>query len=191
MNPRTARNQLKAAWPALLLMALIYVGSTDLLAVQHTSRILGPLLKWLVPGITDLAISQVQLFIRKCGHATEYALLAGLVWRWLNAAHLGNRRPWPGRRAWGSWAIATVYAMTDEWHQSFVPSREGQVTDVLIDSLGAALAIGLIWAWGRRQGRWTGKPSAPDQRAPSPHPSASPRGKPLPPLPRSDSPGTR
>lgn len=157
LNQQPVRTHLKSAWPAGLLMVLIFVGSTDLLAAQHTSRFLGPLLKWLFPGITDLAVGNVQLFVRKCGHATEYALLTLLVWRGLNAAQLGLSRPWPAGRAWGSWAIATFYAMTDEWHQSFVPSREGQVTDVLIDSLGAVLAIGLLWAWGQWRGRWTGR----------------------------------
>lgn len=184
LNSQTVRHPLKSAWPALLLMALIFVGSTDLLAAQHTSRILGPLLKWLLPGITDLAVSQVQLFLRKCGHAMEYALLAMLVWRWLNAGHLGQRRPWPVRLAWSAWAIATLYAVTDEWHQSFVPSREGQVTDVLIDSMGAALAIGFLWVWGHWRGRWA-------QTSPTGRRVESRDGEPNRPLTRADSTRTR
>ncbi len=190
LNPPWVRHPWKSAWPALLLMALIFVGSTDLLAAPHTSRILGPLLKWLFPGITDLAVSYVQLFVRKCGHATEYALLAMLVWRWLNAPHLGQPRPWPVRQAWSSWAIATLYAVTDEWHQSFVPSREGQVTDVVLDSLGAALAIGLLWAWGQRRGRWNGMAPVPDRAASSAPRTASRHAKSAPALTRSDSAGS-
>ena len=52
-----------------------------------------------------------------------------------------------------AWGIAVAFAVTDEWHQSFVPSREGQARDVAVDALGAALAIaGILW-WIRRRTR--------------------------------------
>ena len=44
-----------------------------------------------------------------------------------------------------------AYACTDELHQLFVPGRAGMVTDVLIDSTGAALITGLLWIVGRRR----------------------------------------
>lgn len=54
--------------------------------------------------------------------------------------------------------LATLcYAITDEFHQSFVPGRSCELRDVLIDSAGA-LSFLLIWAvaaalWRRRQNR--------------------------------------
>ena len=36
-----------------------------------------------------------------------------------------------------SWPCCVVFAITDEWHQVFVPGRSGQIKDVLIDSSGA------------------------------------------------------
>ncbi|MNL79991.1 VanZ like family protein [compost metagenome] len=48
-----------------------------------------------------------------------------------------------------AWAAATAYAATDEWHQAFVPGRGPALTDVGIDSLGAATA--LLAAWLRRR----------------------------------------
>ncbi|MFN7141901.1 MAG: VanZ family protein, partial [Limisphaerales bacterium] len=46
------------------------------------------------------------------------------------------------------------YAVTDELHQAFEPTRQGSVIDVLIDTVGAALGILVIWAIGRWRKRW-------------------------------------
>ena len=71
--------------------------------------------------------------IRKLAHATEYAVFAMLLCgAWMNGR---RRKVYAGLLAWGT---ATVYAMTDEFHQLFVPGRSGQVKDVLHDSCGAA-----------------------------------------------------
>lgn len=43
-----------------------------------------------------------------------------------------------------SFFIGTVYAMTDELHQLFVKGRSGQITDVLIDSVGILLGISMV-----------------------------------------------
>jgi VanZ family protein len=45
-------------------------------------------------------------------------------------------------RAWLlAMLIATLYACSDEWHQTFVPGREGTVHEVVIDS------VGIVGAW--------------------------------------------
>src|SRR5438045_5204621 len=67
--------------PAIIWMALIFVGSTDVLSAQHTSRFLVPFLRWLDPQISLAALAQIQFAIRKLGHLTEYAILAMLLWR--------------------------------------------------------------------------------------------------------------
>ena len=41
--------------------------------------------------------------------------------------------------------LGCVYAMTDEIHQLFSPGRSGQVTDVLLDSLGVVFGIAIIY----------------------------------------------
>ena len=47
------------------------------------------------------------------------------------------------------WLIAAGYAATDEFHQLFVPGRSGQVSDVILDSAGAAIGVlimtGIEW----------------------------------------------
>src|SRR5436190_14032047 len=67
--------------PVLIWLAVIFVGSTDLMSAEHTSRFVGPFLRWLKPDITADAIVKVQLFVRKVAHVTEYAILATLLWR--------------------------------------------------------------------------------------------------------------
>ena len=132
--------------------ALIYWGSTDVLSAQKTSRFLTPFLRWLVPGISEDSLVMARAVIRKGGHVTEYAVLAALL-AW---AALGTRMDDGGKRLFaGAWLIATAYAATDEWHQSFQPTRQGQVMDVVIDSAGAALGAGAfviaLRRWARRR----------------------------------------
>lgn len=45
-------------------------------------------------------------------------------------------------------AIASLYGVTDEWHQSFVPARSPEVFDWMSDTIGAALGLLACWAWG-------------------------------------------
>jgi VanZ family protein len=127
--------------PLLLWMACIFVGSTDLMSAEHTSRIIAPLLRWLHPTISEHAIMQVQFFVRKAGHVCEYALLAALLYRALiNTMLIG--------RALMSAGIVLVlcglYAVSDEFHQSFVPSRTATARDVAIDGAGAIFGVLLI-----------------------------------------------
>ena len=45
--------------------------------------------------------------------------------------------------------LATLYGVTDEGHQWFVPGRTAEVADLVADAVGAAVATGLIWGWRR------------------------------------------
>jgi VanZ family protein len=47
-----------------------------------------------------------------------------------------------------AWTIAVGYGATDEWHQSFVPSRHAEWRDVGSDAIGAAVAAVVAGAWG-------------------------------------------
>ena len=40
-----------------------------------------------------------------------------------------------------SFLFSVIYALSDEFHQSFVPGRDGNIVDVLIDSSGALVGI--------------------------------------------------
>ncbi|MEA2125363.1 MAG: hypothetical protein QOI80_2145 [Solirubrobacteraceae bacterium] len=71
-----------------------------------------------------------DLILRKAAHMVEYGALALLWWRALRTRSLLPAA-----------AIAVAYAITDEYHQTFVEGRHGAPVDVLIDGAGVALAI--------------------------------------------------
>ena len=149
-----SRSFLKYWLPVIGWMLLVFSASTDLMSSQHTSRFLGPFLRWLVPGISDAAIQLAQFTVRKTAHLAEYAVLALMLWRALRQPVPGDTRPWSWREARHALLLAALYAATDELHQAFVPSRDSAVADVLVDSLGAAAGLGLIWILGRIRKRW-------------------------------------
>ena len=140
--------------PLVLWFALIFMASRDTNSFQHSSRIIGPLVKWLLPKLTEEQVGDVVFFARKCAHATEYAVLAWLFWRAFRHALRVPRGTWSWRVAQFAWLGATIYAITDELHQSFVPNRQGSGWDVLLDSLGAGLGLGTIWLIGRWRRVW-------------------------------------
>lgn len=122
--------------PAVLWMILIFSASADSQSVAHTSRIIGPLCHWLFPNITFSEVETVQFIVRKGAHMTEYALLAVLLLYAL-AANRGDARKWIS----SAWVLSVAYAAADEFHQLFVPGRNGSVVDVMIDATGAALGL--------------------------------------------------
>lgn len=140
---------IKYWFPVLLWLALIFVGSTDLMSAEHTSRIIGPFLRWFNPEVSAETIARVQFFVRKIGHLSEYAVLAILIWR--------------AFRRGSSWHMKLsilfvralfgcgILAATDEFHQSFVPSRTSSAVDVMIDICGALLGLTICIAVASRK----------------------------------------
>jgi len=133
-------------------MGVIFGASSDRGSFQHSSRIIEPLLRWLFPKLADEAVHATVLFARKCAHLAEYAVLAVLLWRALRRSSEQGDAPWRWPVAGLTLALVALYAATDEFHQVFVPSRQASVLDVLLDTLGGALALFFVWAagWWRR-----------------------------------------
>ncbi len=76
-----------------------------------------------------------DLLVKKGAHATGYALL-GVAYYYALPGRLA-----PAYRAVLSFLMALLFALSDEFHQSFVLGRHSALRDVAIDSLGAALAL--------------------------------------------------
>src|SRR6266446_5534262 len=72
---------LKYWLPVLIWLGFIFVGSTEALSAEQTSRFLVPFLRWLDPHISDATIATIHFVVRKLGHITEYGVLAMLLWR--------------------------------------------------------------------------------------------------------------
>lgn len=127
-------------WLLLLIwLGVIFIGSTDLLSAEQTSRFIAPILLWLKPGMTAETMWIILVIMRKCAHVCEYAILALLLWRALRggSAIRGKMSILFGAVLLG----CAVFAASDEFHQSFTKSRTPAVRDVLLDIAGALLGL--------------------------------------------------
>jgi VanZ family protein len=109
----------------------------DGMSNQHTSRIIGPFMDWLIPDLSWQEKRAVFYWMRKSAHVFEYAMLALLTLRAL----------------WLSWresllltsvfAVGVVVAMAiaDETRQGRSAMRTGSGWDVLLDIAGGVTAI--------------------------------------------------
>lgn len=79
------------------------------------------------------------------GHALLYCGLGALLVR---AQAGGWRRPITVAVAVAAVLGATLYGISDEIHQHFVPPRQAEAGDVLADAIGATAAAGALYAWG-------------------------------------------
>jgi VanZ family protein len=151
---RNVRSFMVLWLPVLVWMALIFTASSDQGSFRHSSRILDPLLHWLFPNLSEDQRFNVVFAFRKMAHLTEYAILALLVWRARRHSASPIPRTWTWTRAFEALWVAAFYAATDEFHQTFVPSREGCVRDVCIDTAGAAGGLALLWLFGLWRKWW-------------------------------------
>ena len=116
------------------------------------------LLRWLpaivvmtiIFGFSSVPSSEMPRFgfwdtlVRKGGHMLGYGLLALTYWYGLR---------FDNRRVWLVLLLAVFYALTDEFHQSFVPGRHPSWMDVLgFDGGGAAIMLGLVsWKQAKKK----------------------------------------
>ncbi len=132
---------------------------------QHQRSIVGGLARYWLPPLAWMGMIYylsaqstlpgppepwLNLLLKKGAHFGVYAALAFWWWRALCSA----RRASPERLSSGTvlalaFILTVLYAASDEFHQSFTPSRHPSPWDVLIDAAGAATALGLLSS-GRR-----------------------------------------
>lgn len=91
-------------------------------------------------------IDKIELPIRKAAHMTEYAVFAVLIYIALAFDGVG----WHLTK-YISFIAAAVFACSDEFHQLFVPGRNGCVTDVLIDCIGILIGVIVCYIADRRK----------------------------------------
>lgn len=86
-------------------------------------------------------VSWQDFVIRKAAHFTEYFVLFTL----LNCGLKNTTKLTPGKRLASALLLTILYAVSDEFHQTFVSGRTGKSFDIGIDSLGGIL--GLLFSW--------------------------------------------
>lgn len=77
-------------------------------------------------------------FIRKCAHFFAYLVLGMVVLFAMRKMGVSGRKG-----ILLTLAICVVYAISDEWHQGFIPGRAPKLMDILIDSCGSLLGTAL------------------------------------------------
>jgi VanZ family protein len=122
--------------PPFIWMAVIYIFSTSTFSEENTASILLPILKGIFPGASIEVLRVIHLIIRKMAHFVEFGILSLL---WLRAFRGSKARHLPIFSI--SFLLSFIYAVLDEFHQSFVSERTASHIDIIIDSLGAASAL--------------------------------------------------
>lgn len=117
--------QLLRAWgPALVVMLVIFVFSSR-------------------PSTSLPDFAWADRLVKKGGHMLGYGLLALAYWR--GFGWRTDHRPF-------AWLLAISYALTDEFHQAFVPGRTPSLLDVLLfDGTGAWIALLAYGYYSRRR----------------------------------------
>jgi VanZ family protein len=133
--------------PLIVWLVFIAFASSVEFSAENTSRIIRPLLLWLFPNISEARITFIHFLTRKTAHFTEFAVL-GL----LSARAFSVSSQYMLRRMWffAGLLLVVVWALLDEFHQSFVPSRTSSLYDSLIDIAGGLTAL-IGYAYMRRR----------------------------------------
>lgn len=145
--------------PAMIGVAVIVTESTATFSAANTSSWLRPIMERWFGHFGTEAWEEFHHLLRKTGHFTGYGTLCVLFLRgWLLTFALDvalTMRAW----RWRSWifgvASTFVVASGDELHQSFLPSRTGLFSDVVLDTCGGIVASGIVLGvcWGVRRRR--------------------------------------
>ena len=79
-------------------------------------------------------IDKIEDVIRKIAHFSLYALVGFLLMALFSTYNINEKN-----KIISTIIIGAIYAISDEFHQSFIPGRSGQVSDVFLDTLGVTV----------------------------------------------------
>lgn len=139
-----------AVWfPVALMLLAIWRESTDGFSSTHTGALLRPITESIFGRLSDAHWDAAHHVLRKTGHFVGYGLL-GVAWlrAWLLTWSFPLRRRPAGEWRSIAWKMALcctcVVASLDELHQTWIPSRTGLATDVILDTIGATVLTGMV-----------------------------------------------
>ena len=115
---------------ALVIICMAVIFSLSAQTAGESSEVSGQLIFMMKLNIS-------QDFIRTVAHFLEYTGLAVLIFNALYQT-FGYQRPFVAL------IVSSLYAVSDEIHQLFVEGRAFQISDIVIDSLGAAGGITVL-----------------------------------------------
>ncbi len=117
LNQPTTSSFRTIAWPLLLMTVIFYASSQSKVAAPDVSG------------------------IDKLGHFLVYGWLGIL---WARISWLTRLKP---LGAWSAVVVASLYGITDEFHQSFTPGRGVEIADWFMDTFGALTAVAIYIRW--------------------------------------------
>jgi VanZ family protein len=143
-SSKISRLRIVLDWvPAALSVLLIFLESTATMSSENTSHWLYPLWVWLFGRINPAHWAEVHHLIRKTGHFVGYGLVSlAFFYSWRQTLRRMAVQHWTlWRRASVLAVVCTLLiAISDEYHQSFLPTRTSSPLDVCIDLSGAIAA---------------------------------------------------
>lgn len=107
------------------------------------SGLIAALIEKISPSSDALAFNHI---IRKCAHFFAYLVLGMVVLFAMRKMGISGTKG-----ILLTLAVCVVYAISDEWHQGFIPGRTPKLTDILIDSSGSLLGTILYSRIGEKR----------------------------------------
>ena len=115
--------------------------SFSLQSGEVSGQLSGSIVSWIIKKIESIVVFDFKLLeflIRKAAHITEFFILGIFVMITLMQIDVAKRYIW-------ALTMCILVAISDETLQLFSFGRAGQISDVLLDSLSALVAIGIIY----------------------------------------------
>jgi VanZ family protein len=136
--------------PLVLWLLFISFASTSGFSAANTSQIFRPLLLWLFPTLSESRLETLHFLVRKMGHFTEYGMLGFFAWRaFVTSSNQLIQRRWFQLGL----GLVVIYALLDEFHQRFEPTRTGSLYDSGIDVAGGLTVLLLCKLFGAKSQR--------------------------------------
>lgn len=140
------KNFLRAILLILLLVTLFLIFGFSSQDAEESGGLSSSIAKFILKQINNDKIEdrqpileRTESIIRKVAHFSIYTLVGLLLMSFVNTYDLKENK-----RIMISLCIGALYATSDELHQLFVPGRSGQITDVILDSMGVLLGILIV-----------------------------------------------
>jgi VanZ family protein len=134
----SARQRLWRYGPLLLWILFISFASTSEFSAANTSVLIRPMLLWFFPNLSEARLAAVHFLTRKAAHFSEYAVLAFLARRaFISSSSSFIQHHWFQLGL----ILVVVYALLDELHQRFEPTRTASIYDSAIDVAGGLTVL--------------------------------------------------
>jgi VanZ family protein len=148
---RLSKDAVKTWLPVVVWLAFVFFMSTAAFSADNTFSVVETLLRLLCPWLGPRQIVSIHAVIRKGAHVFEYFVLGLLLVRAFRGSGASRGRKW----LWPALAVSGIvlWALGDEFHQSFVATRTASLMDVAIDTAGGMLALVVEGAWHRLRQR--------------------------------------